>query len=727
MASLRSSKRETPRKKYTVDAFDGIQDLIQYSSSSEDGGEDQPEQVDEDEEDDEDEFRAEAVPSEPEDDTMSGLDGPAEEVDDRASDAGEADLDGSMSIIQDITTTPGGTAKRRRGRKAVAPGEALTYTRGVPGDLHHNLNKQERWRWMFGPTKEDQMPVMKARDRWTHQSGLPSRKKNDRIDRGGFGYNGAYRNEAKSAESNWSWYGQNGGREAFKRRQIVKNLTVTEAQEYLPTDFELRIFVMGPVEKRKMFSMKVRQFISMSAAFGPKKESSTPSSSGKKGFILNLGARIQSLDWAPSQNGTKHHLAVTVLPLHRLHKPPAESLGAPAFTPQPLYRSSIQIWEFSADNNNYIDDAVPPQLSTVVCAEIGEIRSIKWCPVPHKQAGKLGLLGCVSGDGVLRIIDVDRPANDSRANNMLLEKAAFECKPPNTVCTSFTWISSSRIAAACANGFVAVWDVEKVLQSDKESPRPDIYTDISTTHIVSVTSCYPSFPHMIVTTSMNGFMALTDLRQPRPSSRSATGLSSRTRIGQPFFAWLDFAHSGVSVEENQTVRCYPFRRFFTGLAVGKLKGHVTSMAVSPCHPYVLIGSAAGEVTGHNPIRRLVDGGKSPLFQQRWFTHEWRRPDEDEMDAADEAESEEGEESPSGTNIHAVIGRDGLSRITDGFKVQPPRLNAGSHNAKDGPVFSTVYEVLSAVTALAWNPNEHVGGWAAAGMADGLLKVEDVAI
>ncbi|KAK4493990.1 hypothetical protein PRZ48_015176 [Zasmidium cellare] len=744
MASLRSSTRTTPRKTYTVDAFEGIQDLLQDSSESESEDEEQQagQEGDEGEEEEESEehgFKARAAEIEPDDDSMSGLDelGPVEEeeVDQRASDAGEADLDDSISIIEDVGPSnriTGTRMKRKRVKKTPPPrsGEP-TYVRGVPAEIHY-FSKPERLKWIFGPTKDDQAPVIKARNKWTNRRGFPSRTPH-RDDRGGFAYNKTYGAEIENAESNWKWILEGGGREAFRQRQMMRPVTLAEVQPYLPTDFDLRTFVMGPVDQRKVYSMKTRQFVSMSAAFATTPQPQTNghtgklSSSNKNGFILNLGARVQSLDWAPNQEGPKQYLAATVLPFKRPDQPPVDAPNAPSFTPQPQHRSSIQVWEFSTNADNAVDDTKPPGLSLVLGTSIGDLKAIKWCPVPCKHREGLGLLACVSSDGAIRVLDVPPPEKTKRTN-ILVEGFAFECRPPNTVCTAFTWISSSRIAASCANGFVAVWDLDKALPSGNKNPRPTIYTAASTSYIMSIASCYPSFPHMIITTSLNGFITLMDLRQPHPNA--GTTQTNRTRIGQTMVMWHDFAHAGFSVEDNQAVRFYPLRRWFTGLGTAKIKGHVTSMAVSPCHPYVLVGSTAGEVLGHNPVRRLFDGAKCPANQQRWFTHEWRRPTKEEREAAELAETEPASDKSGGVDMQTLVGKDGLSRITDGFKPQVAVLNACSAPATedtDGAMFHTIYEEKTAVTALAWNPNLHVGGWAAAGMADGLLKVEDVSM
>ena len=71
----------------------------------------------------------------------------------------------------------------------------------------------------------------------------------------------------------------------------------------------------------------------------------------------------------------------------------------------------------------------------------------------------------------------------------------------------------------------------------------------------------------------------------------------------------------------------------------------------------------------------------------------------------------------------------MSRIAEGYKAERVHLlqdDKRVYNQQDGVFYATIYEEASAITALAWNPNLHVGGWAAAGMGDGLLRVENIA-
>lgn len=80
----------------------------------------------------------------------------------------------------------------------------------------------------------------------------------------------------------------------------------------------------------------------------------------------------------------------------------------------------------------------------------------------------------------------------------------------------------------------------------------------------------------------------------------------------------------------------------------------------------------------------------------------------------------------------------MARITEGYKADKTLLkdpttesSAGTKPTKmmkttNGGIAAVVYEEGTAITALSWNPNMCCGGWAAAGMGDGLLRIEDIA-
>ena len=179
-------------------------------------------------------------------------------------------------------------------------------------------------------------------------------------------------------------------------------------------------------------------------------------------------------------------------------------------------------------------------------------------------------------------------------------------------------------------------------------------------------------------------------------------------------------------DDNDLLRALPLRRFFSALTFAKAKGQVISIAAGKVHASVLVGSADGSVMVTNPMRKVLNS-KEAQFQQTWFKHEWvHKPS-----SQDRAETILGVDEAGGeTSDKEKLPRKGISRITEGYKVENLRLlKSGKEKLKlkDANPYSTIHEEESGVTQVAWNPNLHCGGWAAAGMGCGLVRVENLAI
>ena len=162
------------------------------------------------------------------------------------------------------------------------------------------------------------------------------------------------------------------------------------------------------------------------------------------------------------------------------------------------------------------------------------------------------------------------------------------------------------------------------------------------------------------------------------------------------------------------------------LTFAKAEGQVVSIAAGKVHASVLVGSADGSVMVTNPMRKVLNT-KEAQFQQTWFKHEWvHRPSgQDGGEIGSGAEGKDGDSSHGGN-----LPREGISRITEGYKVESLQVlksEKGKLKLKDASPYSTIHEEESGVTQVAWNPNLHCGGWAAAGMGCGLVRVENLAI
>jgi len=384
-----------------------------------------------------------------------------------------------------------------------------------------------------------------------------------------------------------------------------------------------------------------------------------------------------------------------------------------------------------------------PELDAVLLFDWGNVKRMSWCPMPVRDGftgtlGKtvrLGLLAGAWADGKVRVLDIQYEKKDpTRPLYFHIKAAAFSSRPPDTIFTSIAWLSTESLAAACANGCVAIWNLPShlmgVSESGQTNPKPWYYEQLHSTTILDIVSCHPSRPYLIITSSMDGHLRLTDLR----ASHTDTVFSLRSRVGQAPLVWSESCQSALNPDENFAVRASPVRRFHATYTVAKAESLVVDLAVSPVHPFLLVGGANGDVMATNPFRRVLSS-KAPVWQQVWFNHEWRGPvrsnvvqkaaNGSESNGTTGAGAQRAQASPS-----ADIFAQPLVRMSEGFKLETSRLlqqEGSAKNIEEGTVFTTIYEEKSAITCLAWNPNLRCGGWAAAGMGSGLVRVEDIAL
>lgn len=736
MSRRTTARRSSAKKRYTLDPFEGIEELQDAVS------EHSPVRRSRDS-DSEDEFvveaeAAEAAEDDDDDDEMSGVDVEVEARSEAASDAGEQDLDDAISIAgddededdeeegdEDDEGRPAGAA-RNIARKARAPftgPEGLLFNRGLPDSVTRKSGKHDKRLFLFGSSIKEFAAIEEACMKWNGQDTLPVRRKPEEMAGDGYDYSYWQGKAARKREQeeSWSWYFEHRGNESFAKRQVTSMLSNEEGQaRTLTGDLPERSFLSGPLNAVQFNKLRVGASVSLKELWHQVQPKSTKgaskyTASSKAGFILNLGAKIRCTEWAPNQPGSAQYLAISTLQARNIAK------GiAPAFTPQQPHAAEIQIWKFTGTSQGSIDPDVAPALKYVICTEWGDVKALKWCPAPYNPSStltkrSLGLLAGIWGDGGLRVIDLMDQPEPLTTDYIRLKKAAFESHPPDTLFTGLSWLSATRIAAGCANGCVAVFDLSKC--SATGSTRPVIYSSIASGYILSIASCYPSHPNLLLTTSTDGYPRLTDLSQPDPSTLTGTVQAPRSRSTQDIAVWNDFCQNALVMDDNFALKGLPLRRFFTTISLGRARSVGTALATSLCHPFVLIGTAHGEVTGSNPMRRIIQPKIMPLLQT-WFAHEWRRPTEAEV-AGNE------------TGTH-TIGPHGLSRFMEGYKVEQGQRTyregsmQNSDDKEHGLHFHTVHEEETAVSSLAWNPNKEFGSWAVAGLADGLVRVEDLA-
>ncbi|KAK1066539.1 hypothetical protein LTR12_001770 [Friedmanniomyces endolithicus] len=663
----RSTTRAVPRKKYTVDAFQGVPELEAAID---------PDDLDEAGE-------AELVADDEEVDLANAESEPSDD------ESEPVDLVSDTQEEQRPKTPRSAKTRKKRPRQE------------QPGRLETAVNEATR-RWMHGLT-------------------LPTRNE-DQNGYGGSRHNSSQGNGASEdvAHAGWSWYLSDGGKQAFQMHQRLDVLTAEETKGYLGGQQD-RSFVMGPYQDQKLFHLTPGQSMPLAHAWelsaGEIGSTDTPEIAlhYKPGFMLNLGAEVRCLGWIPRRDSKVQYLTTLVSP----EQDGADMLDAPSSHGSGLTKQShICIWRFQADAEGYIDTTITPTLALVLCTDWGEISTFQWCPTACPVADTLGLLAFIAEDGMLRILDVPLPSTDERAAYVLVKQIACELQPPNTTCTCFTWSSPTLISAGCANGSVYVWDLEKIASSND----PGLSFTTSKICIESITSCAPSHPHILFVVSAGGGMAVTDISQvpPRVSPLKATQVHDLSR---PLMLWHDYLQRALTTDDDCDVVARSLQKGKHRITVSKARNVITAIAASPSHPCTLVATEAGDLFATNPLIQAASG-KADMWQQSWFSHQWRRSTVTEREAA--------EQEPLGLTdqldkASITIGKHGLSRILEGFRPERIAPDARGKTVAEAGAGTHVLEEQMAVTALAWNPDTNCGGWAAAGMADGLVRIEDIAV
>ncbi|OJD40633.1 transcription factor tfiiic complex subunit tfc6 [Diplodia corticola] len=759
MTTRRTSGRARPAKRYTNDAFEGLEiddeaaDSDMFAHEDDSGGDD--------------DF----------DEAAAADDGPDVE-DDVSEGAASGDDDGGYGedmlsddeVIGPENDRPARKPKRRGGRP-VKPGfmqraeassfktgsfcllasrvhehkesEVKVSSRGVP-EMYHNTGKDTRILNLFGPAKEDVVPATTARDRWHDEPVLPSRRMNKHGE-GGMAFSPLYTKAVRELEASkgWEWYHERGGEQAFRARQEVRVISEDEAAVYLPqTGKPDQPVLLGPFRNQKLFHVAGGKAINIGQAWskdaGVEAGNSTKGAPVRQAWLFNLGYKVQCLEWVPWREGSQY-ISAAALQRSKSYRT-TENYAAPGFAPTDPTPASIHIWRIQSTDDGRLDYDVDPKLDIVLCTDWGSVRSMRWCPMPRRKEEDenevhLGLLAGVWADGRMRILDVRYPKS-SGTQHVRIETAAIDSKPPDSIYTSVTWMSSSHLACGCANGSFAVFDISDSLLSSEPSgphgPRPILYQNLHSSYVLSIAAAYPSNPHCIATSSMDGFLRLVDIRAPNQD----TVFSQRSRTGSAPLAWHDISQSFLTCDENYTLLALSLRRFHVNMSVGRANSNIQHIAASPFHPFTIMGCADGMVITTNPMRKVLIA-KAEMWHQTWFLHEWRRAMGQEGiidEASASADSRSDLKKPPDNVVKAtpkgeVKHAEPMCRVVDGFKAEVYKLwvEQGLPNQYEGVVYNTVYEEESASTQVAWNPNMRCGGWAAAGMGTGLIRVEDLAL
>lgn len=250
------------------------------------------------------------------------------------------------------------------------------------------------------------------------------------------------------------------------------------------------------------------------------------------------------------------------------------------------------------------------------------------------------------------------------------------------MCCCTHWLSPTDIAVGCSNGYAAIWNIlppvatadaptyspdstvfgsyqspcpQGDLTARSVGPSPYFYTFLHSTYILAISSAYPTHPHLIATSSANGYLRLTDIRSPN----SDYVLSQRSHWTPNEISYCAPLTCFVSYEDGGTLKLYSIRRFWTSISVGKGESEALCIGVGRLHPTIIAGFADGTLLAVNPCRRFVNTRTKSMLQQKVWKHEWARQKLD-------VDNQQVGEQVEGTNIriHRTLREQTLSSTLD---------------------------------------------------------------
>lgn len=641
------------------------------------------------------------------------------------------------------------------------------HSRGVSFNISH-VSRERVFKRLTGNDLDETRDFLEMLEQYYGQLTLPSRQLRVEGSRDSIhlGFK-SRKSRSDDAQHAWDWYFKRVGRGSFSRLQIFKHPTVSFTNDRIPRQ-KAGYFVSSSPRQSVLYRIEHEQCIPLSECFkGSPLATATKDIGSRRGWLLYPADSVDCLAWAPS-----HADSAQFLTLSTAFRPPVRSTAntsssrPSAFTPAAQRRSSIQIWRVAGKSVRglgqlSVSTEESPRCIRVFNTSWGEITQLKWCDKSrstspeHERSGEahLGLLATISKDGFLRVLDVDDISTvDSRSQPVNINQCAFVAKPPETICTCVAWISTTLIAVGCANGFVAVWDLEHHFQASTPTrdPQPEFYRLLHTTYIVELNTCHPSHPHIILSSSSDGYLRSTDIRSP--DTDYATTLRSRT----PYVGleWVDHCLSIICADDSYTLKCSSLRVLDHFAILLRFPAPISCLATSPLHVSALVGGIDGTVSITNCVRRLFCRRNDPYFKQVWFKNEWRRPrsvrepncdtasgqhqgastsEYDTLSSRSHSRTSESDPRRGTSDIEYLCG---ISRLTSGYRAQN-MLEQDKQRSKNrqarknilrtecGQPLMTVFERSTGITSLSWNPNVEASGWAAAGLGNGFVFVEDL--
>ncbi|ORX68842.1 hypothetical protein DL89DRAFT_268610 [Linderina pennispora] len=480
-----------------------------------------------------------------------------------------------------------------------------------------------------------------------------------------------------------------------------------------------------------------------------------------RGWAINAGISVWSIDWVPVAEGVKpkHDFVTENMKYLNSSK---EVMPAPG---------SIQIWRLDTEGSECL-------LDMALVHNFGRCISLKWCPIsmPEDSGGEglavRGYLAAIFGDGYLRVCGI--PASEAlRAAAGVGEgepRSVLETRWVHGIFTSMDWVGSSVVMAGTSSGHLTLWSLaesisvqRRVLGHQWPGHQMKLFPMIAAKlHQSAVLSAVPMFDDITCPQQESGF------RQIGPRNVQVLTVGNDGRMKQICLAfplrytnplachpghprcliWLHETASLVMSDPDNILRVIspdispngndpwmlsclhqPPRDQPPGRALGgrrgdqpvhwndnydcstflcmKVDGKVLMAQASEFHTYYGAVAEGGDLMVQN-YGWLLPAKKIPPLYRRIYRLLWEY---DDIDVEMDGDVTGDKETPGISGRPVCVGR------------QP--VQARAHKPGGGTKQVNIFPPQIAVQVCAWSRNRSSSSWIASGGAGGLVRIEDV--